>query len=111
MKTILFTAFLALFAFTASAQSKSKSTDTAKTKTAGKPSPFRMHFSQLFRQNADASWSPIQPLMINGEMVPTSTRLTNGIKYGGLDLMGNQGSDLWVDTLKGVVIVHGFVKP
>jgi hypothetical protein len=110
MKTILLAAFLALFAITVSAQSKSKNTDTSKTKPVGSPSPFRMHFTQLFRQNADASWSPVQPLMINGEMVPTSTRLVNGIKYGGLDLMGNHAADLWVDTLKGVVIVHGFAK-
>ncbi|HWD90547.1 MAG TPA: hypothetical protein VG367_20620 [Mucilaginibacter sp.] len=110
MKTSLLAAFLALFAITATAQSKNKRTDTSKTNAAGSPSPFRMHFSQLFRQNADASWSPVQPLMINGEMVPTSTKLTNGIKYGGLDLMGNQANDLWVDTLKGVVIVHGFAK-
>jgi phosphatidylserine synthase len=110
MKTILLAACFALFAAAASAQTKSKTADTSKTKPAGVPSPFRMHFSQLFRQNADASWSPVQPLMINGEMVPTSTKLVNGIKYGGLDLMGNQGSDLWVDTLRGVVIVHGFVK-
>ena len=110
MKTALLIAVFALFAAVASAQSKSQTTDTSKTKPSGVPSPFRMHFTQLFRQNADASWSPIQPLMINGEMVPTSTRLKNDNKYGGLDLLGNSNRDLLVDTLHGVVIVHGFVK-
>jgi hypothetical protein len=108
MKTILIAAIFTLFAAAASAQAKTN--DTSKTKPAGNPSPFRMHFTQLFRQNADASWSPVQPLMINGEMVPTSTRLKNDNKYGGLDLLGNSNRDLLVDTLRGVVIVHGFVK-
>lgn len=107
MKTVLLIAFFVLFAFAAFAQTKSK-TDTTKTGVA--PSPFRMHFDDLFKKNPDGSTSPVQQLMINGEMIPTSTKLANGIKYGGLDIMGNTGRDLLVDTLKGVVIVHGFVK-
>jgi len=110
MKNVILIAFFALFAAGVSAQSKSTNTDTSKTKPSGTPSPFRMHFSQVFRQNADASYSPIQPLMINGEMIPTSTRLKNGLKYGGLDIMANTTHDLLVDTLRGVIIVHGFVK-
>jgi len=110
MKTIFLAAVFAVAATGACAQSKNKAADTAKSNAATAPGPFRMHFNQLFRQNADASYSPVQPLMINGEMVPTSTRLKNGLKYGGLDLMANSGRDLLVDTLRGVVIVHGFAK-
>jgi len=105
MKTVLLVAFFALFAVCASAQTKSK-TDT----TQPVPSPFRMHFDDLFQKNPDDSTSPKQQLMINGEMVPTSTKLKNGVKYGGLDIMANSGRDLLVDTARGVVIVRGFVK-
>jgi hypothetical protein len=110
MKRILLAISFLLFTAIAFGQARNKSTDTPKTKPAGIKSPFRMHFNQLFRQNADNSYSPVLPLMINGEMIPTSTKLANGVKYGGLDLMANTNRDLLVDTLRGVVIVHGFVK-
>ena len=107
MKIILLIAFASMFVTSVSAQAKSK-TDTTNSRLA--PSPFRMHFDDLFKKNPDGSTSPVQPLMINGEMIPTSTKLANGIKYGGLDIMGNAHRDLLVDTLRGVVIVHGFAK-
>jgi hypothetical protein len=98
-----------LFAAVVAGQSKKKMKDTIKT-TGAVSSPFRMHYDDLFRKNADGSTSPVQPLMINGEMVPTSTKLINGVKYGGLDLLRNSGHDLLVDTLRGVVIVRKILK-
>lgn len=96
------------FSVPAFSQSKQNTKDTSKNIAA--PSPFRMHYDDLFRKNPDGSTSPVQPLMINGEMVPTSTKLQNGVKYGGLDLLGNSGHDALVDTLRGVVIVRKFLK-
>jgi hypothetical protein len=110
MKKIIPVVILALFAQAVFGQSRTKTTDTAKNKPAGAASPFRMHYDDLFKKNPDGSTSPVQPLEINGEMVPTSTKLTNGVKYGGLDLLGNSGHDLLVDTLRGVVIIRKFLK-
>lgn len=112
MKKLILILTLFLCVQVASAQSKKdKRIDTTQDKpTPTSPTMFRMHYADLFRQNADASWSPKQPLMINGEMVGTNVKIARGARYGGLDLLGDFGHDAMVDTAKGVVIIRKFVK-
>jgi hypothetical protein len=112
MKKLILMLMLFLCVQAASAQSeKDKRIDTTRDKpTPTSPTMFRMHYADLFRQNADATWSPKQPLMINGEMVGTNIKLVRDARYGGLDLLGNFGHDAMVDTARGVVIIHKFVK-
>lgn len=112
MKILLFILALFLSIQAASAQSKKdKRIDTTQDKpTPSSPTMFRMHYADLFRQNVDATWSPKQPLMINGEMVGTDVKLVRGARYGGLDLLGDFGHDAMVDTARGVVIIRQFVK-
>ena len=109
MKKIVFIIPIMLFAATAYCQVQTAHPYTSRNTPLQSKTAFRMHADQLFRQNADGSYSPKQPLMINGEMVPTSTRIANGVKYGGLDIMTNIHNDALVDTLRGVVIVRRFV--
>ncbi|MBS1501279.1 MAG: PAS domain-containing protein [Bacteroidetes bacterium] len=65
---------------------------------------------QTFHGNADNSISPMLPLEIHGEMVNTATKIANGVKYGGIEIMRYTGHDALVDTMRGVVIVHKFLK-
>jgi hypothetical protein len=110
MKKPILIVVISLFAATAYCQVHTAQPDTSRNIPLQSKTAFRMHPDQLYRQNADGSYSPKQPLMINGEMVPTSTRIANGVKYGGLDLMGGIHSDAMVDTLRGVIIIRRFVK-
>jgi len=107
MKNILLLMILSLFAAPAFSQPRQK--DTAK-KNAAAPSPFRMHYDDLFKRNADNTVSPVQLLQVNGEMVNTAARIAPGIKYGGIDIAAYAGHDVLVDTLRGVVIIRQFLK-
>jgi len=111
MKNLIIILLLWLSAFAAAAQSKKdKRVDTADNKPAPTSTMFKMRYDDLFSQNADATWSPKQPLMINGEMVGTDTKLAIGVRYGGIDLLGSSGHDMLVDTARGVVIIRQVVK-
>lgn len=104
----LITALLTFSTIIAVGQTKPKpSTDTTSSVTS---TSFRMHFDDLFRHNADNSISPILPLEINGEMVNTATKIANGVKYGGIEIMRFAGHDALVDTLHGMVIIRKFLK-
>ena len=111
MKNLLLIPALLLCLHAATAQSKKdKRIDTNANKPTATSSMFRMHYADLFRQNADGTWSPKQPLMINGEMVGTDTKIARGVRYGGIDLLSSFGHDMLVDTAKGVVIIRQVVK-
>ena len=86
-----------------------QSKGTVKDTTAS-PTAFKMSYDDLFRHNADNSVSPKQPLMINGELVNTDIKITNGVKYGGVYLSNYAGHDMLVDTAKGLVIIRRFIK-
>ncbi|MFI5160037.1 MAG: hypothetical protein ACHQHN_02115 [Sphingobacteriales bacterium] len=109
MKNIFLATVLCLFAITTFGQSKRKTMDTVKsgpvTSTA-----FKMHYDDIFKHNVDGTISPKQILQINGEMVNTDTKIAAGAKYGGLDLAGDTGHDILVDTLRGVIIIRQVIK-
>lgn len=108
MKPIFFLPVILFLSSAAMAQHSKKTIDTARL--ASPPATaFRMHFDQLFRQNADGTYSPSRPLEINGEIVSTATRITNG-RYGGVSILDNFGHDMMVDTARGLVIIHQFIK-
>lgn len=86
-------------------QSQTRGKDTTVSATA-----FKMSYDDLFRHNADNSVSPKQPVMINGELVNTATRIANGVKYGGVYLANYADHDMLVDTAKGLVIIRKFLK-
>jgi hypothetical protein len=110
MKKLILLLALAAFANCAFSQAKTKKPDTAKDTLVNTATSFKMHYDDLFKRNADDSISPIQQLMINGEMVPTSTKIANGVTYGGIDLSAYTGHDMLVDTARGVVIIRKFLK-
>ncbi|HVS94456.1 MAG TPA: hypothetical protein VHE59_20600 [Mucilaginibacter sp.] len=109
MKTLI-TVMLGICSLAALGQTKSKATTAANDTTSTPSTAFRMHFDDLFRHNADNSISPMLPLEIHGEMVNTATKIANGVKYGGIEIMRYTGHDALVDTMRGVVIVHKFLK-
>jgi hypothetical protein len=90
-------------------QSPAKTRDSAKNNL-GPVSPFRMHYDDLFKRNADNTVSPVRPLQVNGEIVNTAVKITPGVKYGGIDLAAYAGHDMLVDTMRGLVIVRQFLK-
>lgn len=98
---------LALILFTTSVfgQSNARGKDTTASATA-----FKMSYDDLFRHNADNSVSPKQPIMINGELVNTDTKIANGVKYGGVYLANYAEQAMLVDTAKGLVIIRRFLK-
>jgi hypothetical protein len=105
MKKIVLLLALVLCATAVFGQSKGAGKDTTASATA-----FKMSYDDLFRHNADNSVSPKQPLMINGELVNTDTKITNGVKYGGVYVASFAGHDMIVDTAKGLVIIRRFLK-
>src|ERR1700739_3457376 len=106
MRRIILLMIYILFSIAAFGQSKPKVVDTPKNIPS---SPFRMHYNDLFKRNADNSVSPVQPLQVNGEIVTTAARIAPGVKYGGIDIAAYAGHDLLVDTLRGVVIIRQFL--
>ncbi|HVW14793.1 MAG TPA: hypothetical protein VHB54_13240 [Mucilaginibacter sp.] len=106
----LITAVLAFCSLVGLGQAKPKPAAATDDTTSIPSTAFRMHFDDLFRHNADNSISPMLPLEIHGEMVNTATKIANGVKYGGIEIMRYTGHDALVDTMRGVVIVHKFLK-
>ena len=106
---IFFLLLLALGAFSQS-KTKTKTVDTSERIPTPVSTAFRMHYDDLFGHNADGSVSPKQPIIINGEMIPTSTKITNGVKYGGVVIADYLDHDMMVDTVRSVVIIREFLK-
>jgi len=110
MKKLILLLALAAFANCAFCQAKPKKPAAVKDTLANSATSFKMHYDDLFKRNADNTISPVQQLMINGEMVPTSTKIANGVTYGGINLMDYTGHDMLVDTARGVVIIRKFLN-
>ena len=108
MKTLFTLIALTLSVNCAFCQIETKQPDTTGKRPALTPTVFSMHFDQVFKRNMDGSYSPLQPVMINGESMNAGTQLTAGVTFGGMDITAHPGHDLLVDTVKGVVIIRGF---
>jgi hypothetical protein len=110
MKKLILLLALAAFANCALCQAKTKKPVTRQDTSVDTTTAFKMRYDDLFTRNSDNTISPVRQLMINGEMVPTSTKIAGGVTYGGVDLSAYAGHDMLVDTARGLVIIRKFLK-
>ncbi len=63
-----------------------------------------VHFSELFIQNADSSYSPTKKLDIGGVPMDTNIRFFPGVAYMGVDITQYIDKQLEVEKLRGGTI-------
>jgi hypothetical protein len=110
MKKLILMTLLAIAASSAFCQTKKTAIDSAKANTVNPATAFSMRYDEVFKRNTDGSFSPIQPVQINGEAVNTGVQITPGASFGGVDVAAFEGHQLLVDTIKGVIVIRKFLK-
>ncbi|MDB5142725.1 MAG: hypothetical protein JWQ66_1438 [Mucilaginibacter sp.] len=106
MKKLIVIIALIITADHAFSQTKPKTTDTARNAPVTSTTAFRVSFDKVFKRNSDGSFSPLQPVQINGDIMGSDVPFTRGTTFGGVDVASYAEHDLLIDTVKHLIIIR-----
>ena len=70
----------------------------------------RVPYDQVFQSNSNGSVSPRCSVHINGVTMSPGVSFTQGVAFGGLDVVAIRGHDLDIEQQGDVVVIKGYFQ-
>ena len=109
MKSVILSIVLTIAAISVFGQSKAKTKDTSTNTPTTINTAFKVRYDYVFKRNSDGTYSALYPVQVNGDIIGSGIPFAQGTPFGGIDVAAHAGSDLLIDTVKGVVIIRKFL--